>query len=119
MNNTSQPKKPKVSMLQKKIDALIDTVYKQAEKGFEPRLQARIKEYVAKHMPELEARREELAKKAEHYDKITNKHKPIYTKDEYKVILMCLHPDGERTKEKLEEAFRLVKEKETQLTGKK
>jgi hypothetical protein len=121
MNNTkpNKPKKPRVNPLTKRIDELIATVRKQVEKEFEPRVQERIKEYMAKHMPELEARREELAKKVEYYDKITNKHKPVFTKDDYKIILMCLHPDGERTKEKLEEAFRLFKDKETQLTGKR
>lgn len=110
---------PKADPIQKHIDGITAIIRKKVEKEFEPRVQARIKEYVAKHMPELEATRVELAQKVEHYDKMTNKHKPIFTKDEYKVILMCLHTDGERTKEKLEEAFVLFKSKETSLTGKK
>jgi hypothetical protein len=48
-----------------------------------------------------------------------NDHKPVFTKDQFKIILMCLHPDGERTAIKLAEAFRLFNNKKTQLTGEK
>jgi hypothetical protein len=113
----SQIKKPKVDPLQKHIDGITAIIRKKVEKEFEPRVQARVKEYISKHMPELEKKREEYIKKAEHYDKITNKHKPIFSADEFKTILMCLHPDGERSKERLDRAFVSFKSKEVQLVG--
>jgi hypothetical protein len=117
MNNMNPIKPPKVTALQKQIDGLIKILRRTVEKEFEVRVQLRIKDYISRHMPELEQKREELSKKIDHYEKMTNKHKPIFTADEYKTILMCLHPDGERTKEKLEEAFVRFKAKEIQLTG--
>jgi hypothetical protein len=46
-------------------------------------------------------------------------HKPPFTVDQFKTILMCLHPDGVRTADKLADAFRLFNSKKLQLTGAK
>lgn len=54
-----------------------------------------------------------------YYRKMINNHKSPFTIDEFKIILMCLHPDGQRTKEKLEEAFRLFNSMKLQLTKEK
>jgi hypothetical protein len=99
------------------IEAAIRMRRKELEKEFELRVQGKVKEYMAKHMPDLEHRREELSKKIARYDIMTNKFKPIFTIDEFKSILMCLHPDGERTKDRLESAFVSFKSKEVQLVG--
>jgi Protein of unknown function (DUF3102) len=48
-----------------------------------------------------------------------NGHKPPFTADQFKTILMCLHPDGVRTADKLADAFRLFNGKKLQLTGMK
>jgi hypothetical protein len=117
MNDMGKVKKPRVSAMQKHIDGIASIIRKQVEKEFEPRVRARVKEYVDKHFPELELKRIELAKKIDHYDNMTNKHKPIFTADEFKSILMCLHPDGERSKERLDRAFVSFKSKEVQLVG--
>ena len=118
MNSVGKIKPPKIDPIQKHIDGITSIIRRKMEKEFEPRFRARIKEYIEKYMPDLETNRIELAKKIEHYDSMTNKFKAVFTTDEYKAILMCLHPDGERTKEKLEEVFKLVKSKEKQLTKK-
>jgi hypothetical protein len=121
MNSMNTIKPPKVSALQKHIDGIKKIIKKEVEKelskGFEASVQLRVKEYISKHMPELEKKRDDLSKKIEQYDKMTNKFKPIFTQDEFKSVLMCIHPDGERSKEKLEEVFKLFKSKEIQLTG--
>jgi hypothetical protein len=44
-------------------------------------------------------------------------HKPPFTADQFKTILMCLHPDGQRTADKLADAFRLFNGKKLQLSG--
>ena len=48
---------------------------------------------------------------------IIDNHRPLFTADQFKTILMCLHPDGHRTADKLSEAFRLFNGKKVQLTG--
>jgi hypothetical protein len=45
--------------------------------------------------------------------------KPLFTAEEFKTILMCLHPDGVRSPEKLHAAFLAVKARERHLTRKK
>jgi hypothetical protein len=45
--------------------------------------------------------------------------KPLFTQQEFKTILMCLHPDGVRSPEKLHAAFIAVKARERHLTRKK
>ena len=103
---------------QKKIDSAVKAKLKVMEKEFEKRVQIRIQEYVKKYMPNLESRQAELNKKIDNYDNMTNKHKAIFTAAEFRSLLMCLHTDGQRTKEKLEQVFIMVKSKESQLTKK-
>jgi predicted transcriptional regulator len=64
--------------------------------------------------------REAAVQKAEQWwQYVANDHKPLFTVDQFKTVLMCLHPDGQRTADKLAEAFRLFKDKQVQLTGKR
>jgi hypothetical protein len=100
------------------IEAAINIQRKELLREFEGKVQYQVKLYIEKHMPGLSRQREELARKMEMYDKLTNKTKPVFTPEEFKSILMCLHPDGERTKEKLEEVFILFKSKEDRLIKK-
>ena len=101
------------------IEAAIKIHKRELDAILEETLRDRIKAYIDKHMPSLKAKNEELSKKIEYYDMITNRFKPIFTAEEFRAILMCLHPDGIRTKEKLEQVFNMVKEKEKPLTGRK
>ena len=97
------------------IEMAINTERKALLREFESKVQYQAKLYIERHMPHLERNQKELSSKIEMYDKMINNHKSIFTKDEFKSILMCLHPDGERSKEKLEEVFIMVKNKEKQL----
>jgi uncharacterized protein YeeX (DUF496 family) len=113
MPTTPKKKKPVTitKAMQRKITSAVNAEKKKMEKEFEKRVQLRVKEYVAKYMPDLEDKRAELAKKIETYDNLNNKKKAIFTANEYKQILMCLHTDGERTKERLHDAFVLFNSK--------
>jgi transposase-like protein len=77
------------------------------------RVVAKNKEYLAK----LNAMEEKARETVELYQKFTNNHKALFTIEQFKTILMCLHPDGQRTEEKLSSAFRLFNAKKLQLTG--
>jgi hypothetical protein len=60
------------------------------------------------------------AKEAErHYSELTDNRKPIFTPDEYKDILMALHPDNSAGKETRESAFRIFNAQKFKLTGRK
>jgi hypothetical protein len=72
------------------------------------------KEYIAR----MKVMEEKAWADEQHWRKMVNDHKPPFTPDQFKTILMCLHPDGERTTEKLSEAFRLFNGKRIQLSGK-
>jgi hypothetical protein len=100
------------------VEMAINTERKALLREFESKVQYQAKLYIERHMPHLEKNRKELSDKIAMYDKMINNHKSIFTPEEFKSILMCLHPDGERTKERYEEAFRIFKAKEDQLVKK-
>jgi hypothetical protein len=100
------------------VETAINVQRKELLREFEGKVQYQAKLYIEKHMPGLSRQREELARKMDMYDKLTSKAKPVFTAEEFKSVLMCLHPDGERSKEKLEEVFILFKSKEDRLIKK-
>jgi DNA-binding CsgD family transcriptional regulator len=71
------------------------------------------KEYLAM----LKKREDNLYEKEKWYRTLINNHRSPFTVDEYKSILVCLHPDGERTPVKLQVAFVLFTSKKEILTG--
>ena len=77
------------------------------------RVTAEGKEYIER-MEGLEAKAWQNEK---HWREMVNNHKPPFTSEQFKSILMCLHPDGQRTQEKLSSAFLLFNEKKLQLSG--
>ena len=60
---------------------------------------------------------EDVWEKEKWYSKLINDHKPPFTVDQYDLIRMCVHPDGQRTPAKLKEAFILLDDKKEVLTG--
>jgi len=79
------------------------------------RVVAEGKEYVAM----VKEREAKVRSDEKLWREIINGHKPLFTVDQFKTILMCLHPDGVRTAEKLADAFRLFNGRKLQLTGKR
>ena len=71
------------------------------------------------YVERMTALEEKAWRDEKHWREMIDNHKPPFTSDQFKVILMCLHPDGTRTEDKLSEAFRLFNGRKLQLTGKK
>jgi uncharacterized protein YifE (UPF0438 family) len=69
------------------------------------------------YLEEMRAMKEKASRLEKHWRDMVNNHKPPFTIDQFKAILMCLHPDGERTEEKLKEAFLLFNGRKRQLSG--
>jgi len=72
-----------------------------------------------KRFPHLQERENAAFRKEEYWQNMINKHKPIFTEQEFSDIRMCLHPDNSASKEKREHAFHTFNIMKLQLTGKK
>jgi hypothetical protein len=109
---------------QQKLDAAIrqhrrklDAEYAERLRNLDEEVRQKVIERTKKRLEWLEEKEKEADETIALYRKFTNNHRPAFTRDGFRTILMCLHPDGERTKEKLNEAFRLFNDKKLQLTG--
>jgi hypothetical protein len=100
-------------MLERKLNAEHALRMRGLDEEVRQRVLAEGKEYLA----DLEQMRERAYKNEKFYRELINDRKPLFTADQFRHILMCLHPDGERTATKLAEAFRLFNDKKLQLTG--
>jgi CHAT domain-containing protein len=127
-NTVNPPVDPKsLSMTaQQKLEIAIRREAAQLEASFQKRmreLDEEVRQLVLERTKSRLKMLDEMEEKARdsetYYQKLINNHKSIFTIDEFKTILMCLHPDGQRTSEKLTEAFRLINSKKTQLTKEK
>jgi hypothetical protein len=57
-------------------------------------------------------------KDQQHWKKLINNHKPLFTMDEFRAIVMGLHPDNSASEETRARAMQSVTDKKLQLTGK-
>ena len=71
------------------------------------------------HLAYLAQERKEAREAEALYRDLINNHRPPLTADEFRLVLMCLHPDGERSEGKLQAAFLAFNAKKLQLTGAK
>lgn len=74
-------------------------------------------ERTAAHIVTLEKMQAEVAEEHRHLRNRINNHRPPFSPAQFGTILMCLHPDGQRTPEKLHEAFVLFNGMKLQLSG--
>jgi transposase-like protein len=100
---------------QRKLDMEHAVRMRALDEEVRQRVLAEGKDYLAS----LNEMREKAWSEEKFYREMIDNHKPPFTKDQFKTILMCLHPDGQRTADKLSEAFRLFNNKKLQLTGEK
>lgn len=102
-----------------KLEVAIRQHKRKLDQEFEARIQIEYKARFDKHFPDMQKRYNEAFREKETYRKFMDQQKKVFTPDQFKVILMCLHPDGERSAGKLTEAFRLFNAKRFALTGEK
>jgi hypothetical protein len=86
-------------------------------RSLDDEIRQRVLKESAEHLAMLHEAEAKAHESEKWYRELIDNHKPPFTPDEFKTILMCLHPDGERTAEKLNEAFRLFNSRKFQLTG--
>jgi hypothetical protein len=86
-------------------------------RNLDEEVRQRVLKESAEYLAMLNEERAKAHESEKWYRELIDNHKPQFTIDEFKAVLMCLHPDGERTPEKLNEAFRLFNSRKFQLTG--
>jgi hypothetical protein len=101
------------------INAMIIRRKREIEAEFDERVRLKMLEHNEAYRAGLEKLKTEAQKKFDLYEKLLNKHRPLFTEDEFRTIMACLHPDNSASKEKREIAFTKFIEKKLQLTGAK
>lgn len=101
------------------VDARIKVLSKKLEDEFNERVRLTMLEKNKEYRNGLEKLQKEAKENIELYTKLINRHKPLFTEDQFRTIIACLHPDNSASTEKRETAFRLFQTMKTQLTGKK
>jgi hypothetical protein len=103
----------------REIDARVKVRLAKMEEEFDERVRQAMLQKNEAFRSGLEKLKIEAQRKFDLYEGLVNKHKPLYTEAEFTTIIMCLHPDNSASKEKRDEAFKLVNLKKLQLMGKK
>jgi hypothetical protein len=107
----------KLEVAKRAIERQVNTEHASRMRNLDEEVRQRVLSETKDYLAMLKGREEEATKTIETYREFTNNHQVLFTLDQFKTILMCLHPDGQRTPEKLAEAFRLFNAKKFQLTG--
>jgi len=102
-----------IRQTKRKLDAEHAARLREVDEEIRLRVVAEGKDYLAM----VKGREAKVDKDEKFWREMINNHKSPFTADHFKTILMCLHPDGIRTAEKLTEAFRLFNGRKLQLTG--
>jgi hypothetical protein len=100
------------------INAIIARRKREFETEFNERVRLAMLEHNESYRAGLEKLKIEAQKKFDLYEKLVNKHKPLFTEAEFTMIITCLHPDNVASKEKRDEAFKLVNLNKLALMGK-
>lgn len=111
--------KAKVEAAKHRIERELKAEHTARMKGIDEEVRQRVLKDNAEYRADLASMRSKAQSDKAFYEELINRHKPLFSADEFKTILMCLHPDGQRTAQKLAEAFRLFNAKRVQLTGQK
>ena len=109
----------------KHVEALIKKHTRNLDVQFKTAIEAEVNKQVATRKASLERAQEACAKQKQdaytdqqRWKKLINGHKPVLTIDEFRAIMMALHPDNSASEETRARALQSVNEKKFQLTGK-
>jgi DNA-binding CsgD family transcriptional regulator len=111
--------KAKLEIAKRMMERELNTQHVARMRELDEEVRQRVLNETKEYLAMLKAREEEADKTIATYREFTNNHEAVFTSDEFRTVLMCLHPDGQRTSEKLSNAFRLFNNKKFQLTGQK
>lgn len=107
------------------VEALARKQERHLNQQFNAAVEARVATRVAERVAALEKaqiacreQREAAFKDQQHWQKLINRHKPIFTVEEFRAIVMALHPDNSASEETRARAMQSVNDKKLQLTGK-
>jgi hypothetical protein len=113
---------PEIKYTKKQIyqlEAKLKILSKKLENEFNERVRLKMLEQNKDYLSKLERLQKEASEKYSRYTDLINNYKPIFSEDEFRTIIACLHPDNSASKEKRETAFYAFNMKRFQLTGKK
>jgi len=100
-----------------KLDAAIRAHIKKLNREYDARRMQENREHWRRHFPKMEEQQNKAYEREMLFRKFLDQQKKIFTVDQFKLILMCLHPDGDRSPEKRADAFRLLNSKRFARTG--
>jgi hypothetical protein len=110
---------PKLTKAQQSlVEAKLKILSRKLELDFNERVRLAMLEHNETYRAGLEKLKADAQRKNEIYDKLINNYKAIFNEEEFRNILVCLHPDNSASKEKRETAFSVFNNKKFQLTGK-
>ena len=110
---------PQTFTFTKAQDKQVEARLKVLEAQFNERVRLTMLERNKDYLITLDQIQKEASEKAYHYGQMINNHNPIFTEEEFRTIIICLHPDNSASKEKRDTAFKAVQARKLQLTGKK
>ena len=110
---------PQTFTFTKAQDKQVEARLKVLEAQFNERVRLTMLERNKDFIATLEQSKKEASEKAYHYGQMINNHNPIFTEEEFRTIIICLHRDNSASKEKRDTAFKAVQARKLQLTGKK
>lgn len=107
-----------VKVYRRELDAQFRQHVDKFEADFEARIQKRFEEAKAAAWPLFERETEQARLDKEHYRKLIDGYKPPFTLEEFRTIVMALHPDNSASEETRARALQCFNNKKLQLTGK-
>jgi hypothetical protein len=100
----------------RRIERELKTGLAERLRGLDEEIRQRVLKEGKEYLAYLNEERIKARSAEEWYQKLINDHQAIFSPEEFKVILMALHPDNSASTETRAKAFRLVNAKKPQLT---
>jgi hypothetical protein len=101
------------------IEIKLKLLSRKLETEFAERVRLATLEKSKSYLADLEELKKKAQEKYDLHNKLINNYKPLLTEDEFRAILVCLHPDNSASEERRKKAFTMFNAKKFQLTGNK